>query len=326
MKYSNLEILRFVSALAVVAFHSVGGLIARGIDVDPLLSHHGIGAEGVDIFFVISGFVIYRGVLISRRRPLAFLLNRFRRILPSYWILTIVAIAITATIEAIGRDSGLRSLSWGWVISSFTFTSAQSGYPSPVLYQGWSLEYEMLFYVAIAIALNLRNKFLVGAVPGAFLVFLVLASNISPRVLEFVIGMVLAWLTITYRLNKVFGYLAISLGLPLLLVPDLAGLTGSLSDISTGLGAAFIVLSAVVLPQSKSISLYGLGAASYSVYLIQWITVPLFVAAFESFARGGEFQIYAVLVLTLVGTQVAGMLFNRFVDKPVANRLRRYSS
>lgn len=212
MRLQNIEILRFFAALGVVFFHTVGALISRGFDMGVLASIYPLGARGVDVFFVISGFVIYRGVLNSRRSPYDFLSARLKRIVPSYWILTSLAIVFSLVLAHYNLQQSLRMPDLGWVIASFTFTSALSGNSWPVLYQGWSLEYEMLFYFVVAASLFIPNKLLAALVPATILSALVLAAEMNPQMLEFVAGMAVAWVT-NGKVRSLLGSALTALGL-----------------------------------------------------------------------------------------------------------------
>ncbi len=85
---NNVQVLRGFAAFLVLLAHSVG---YNERLLDPIF---GVGTRGVDLFFVISGFVM---VLTTSKRPVTpvqFLLNRAIRIVPLYWILTLAVFAI----------------------------------------------------------------------------------------------------------------------------------------------------------------------------------------------------------------------------------------
>lgn len=114
------------------------------------------GAIGVDIFFVISGFVI----VISSSRGGAnqtsfreFMRRRFVRIVPLYWMFTLLAFVF----------GSLRGKHYGlvYLVCSLLFVPCQVGDPHgiyfPVLGVGWSLNYEMFFYVCFAACIALKR-------------------------------------------------------------------------------------------------------------------------------------------------------------------------
>jgi peptidoglycan/LPS O-acetylase OafA/YrhL len=113
------------------------------------------GAAGVDIFFIISGFVM---VISSRRFVdragtwLIFLRHRAVRIVPLYWLLTTVKIIAVAILGGVVLRTGLG---FNFVTGSYLFlpVTDSAGHFRPVLPVGWTLTYEFLFYLLFAAAL-----------------------------------------------------------------------------------------------------------------------------------------------------------------------------
>ena len=90
----NLQLLRGFAALNVVLLHSIETSASYGYETDFIAFFDGWGANGVDIFFVISGFVMLYTQLDNKNSPKDFLINRAIRIIPIYWLLTLAIIAI----------------------------------------------------------------------------------------------------------------------------------------------------------------------------------------------------------------------------------------
>jgi exopolysaccharide production protein ExoZ len=143
----SLQILRGFAATAVVGFHLNVVAIAEGFD--PGLFRYFAGGEiGVDIFFVISGFIIY---YIAQGRPgmtrKAFLQARFWRLLPPYWaILTLYVCAALALAIVFGDHSNVPSM--GQLVVSYLLLP----YPDMVIVIAWTLSMEFLFYGLFAVA------------------------------------------------------------------------------------------------------------------------------------------------------------------------------
>src|SRR5262249_39672775 len=133
----SLQALRAVAALSVVLYH---------------IDFIGRGAFGVDIFFVLSGFIICHVTAADRQH---FLLKRLIRIVPLYWARTLVVCALAL---AAPRLLQTTSDSWMGLLKSLFFIpyEKESGRVYPVLFLGWTLNYEMFFYVVFSIALALR--------------------------------------------------------------------------------------------------------------------------------------------------------------------------
>jgi hypothetical protein len=166
-----IQVLRAVAALLVVLLHAFE---TWGERVDPAAPgvNWDNGAAGVDIFFIISGFVM---VISSRRLVdqagawLIFLRHRVVRIVPLYWLLT------TAKIVAVLVLGGVvlrTSLDFKSVAGSYLFlpVTDSAGHFRPVLPVGWTLTYEFLFYLLFAAALAMRVDVFRVIIPGLGLV------------------------------------------------------------------------------------------------------------------------------------------------------------
>jgi exopolysaccharide production protein ExoZ len=150
-KIRNLQVLRAYAALAVVLFHT--NCTPPGI--------HPMGLFGVHLFFVLSGYVM-ASICDSDTR--AFVRRRLVRIIPMYWTLTLVVYLLAwkaphlmNTTRAIPSEL-LKSLLFVPFLKS-------NGLYQPVLFVGWSVNYEMFFYMmlSIAVAIYKRRAAVLGA-------------------------------------------------------------------------------------------------------------------------------------------------------------------
>jgi exopolysaccharide production protein ExoZ len=175
-KLRSIQVLRAVAACAVVVLHAVPG-------VNEPVGAAGYGAAGVDLFFVISGFIMVN--VAQGRTAGAFLRDRLWRIYPLWWI------AVLPWLFMVPR--GPTS-----IVSSLTLWPIYAGgYYVPVLEVGWTLSFELLFYLSVTVAIATR-----AAVPLALYGLLLLgalttASPLlhflgSPMALEFLMGAAIA--------------------------------------------------------------------------------------------------------------------------------------
>ena len=136
----SIQILRGLAASAVLAFHAAQR------------SGHSftIGAAGVDVFFVISGYIMW-SVMRDGPSPRSFLTRRLARIVPLYWAVTLAMVAFSAVPGALPN----LQLTWRHVLLSLLFVphAAPDGAVFPVLVPGWTLTYEMFFYAILTAAL-----------------------------------------------------------------------------------------------------------------------------------------------------------------------------
>lgn len=202
-KLTVVQGLRAIAALLVVWTHSIYS--ASYVDSRSWQQSYryvlGFGACGLDIFFVISGFIVSlvaaRSIAKNESSAGKFLSRRITRIFPLYWILTLAVIFLAET----GRHKIFwHSVSWLPTLLLLPSFSYPAG--SPILSLGWSLVFEMYFYFVLAFWMALTPRHLVrnsiltlagmvaaGAIVGFRRPLLVIWSN--PILLEFLFGCVI---------------------------------------------------------------------------------------------------------------------------------------
>ena len=139
----------------MVAFHVLGAP-PKGFEVpeSALTFALSYGGRGVDLFFVISGFVIFYATHASKLTPAEFLRRRVERIVPLYFF-----VIFAVTMLAITLPATFGTPDWytpRHIIKSLAFIAFTDG-DMPVVYVGWSLEYEMYFYLATALLMALTR-------------------------------------------------------------------------------------------------------------------------------------------------------------------------
>nr|WP_155095128.1 acyltransferase [Paracoccus aestuariivivens] len=311
----NIQILRFAAALLVVLFHVAWTAQNEGNPTRFLAGFIKWGEAGVDIFFVISGFVMVLSQARSPRRVDQFLIERALRIVPMYWILTLLSTALLLLLPGLFSSS---SFSVQKTLTSLFFVNSWLGQGYPVLYVGWTLEYEWLFYLIISLSFML---FPIGFTWIAVLaVFLALnwAGPVELVSLEFVYGMVIGLL---YLRGKRLPKPALFVAGGVLLLAAFAQLpAGQLPrQISYGVPALLIVAALVCLPQVKGKAALFLGAASYDIYLIQVFTIPV---VFRLIGKLFVLPSDLTALLAAAVTLVAGGLACALVEKPLTNRMK----
>jgi exopolysaccharide production protein ExoZ len=206
MQFVLIQILRALAALSVVFQHAQDFI---GIPLGQRGGSFSYSSlfpwpAGVDLFFVISGFIMVYSSESLFGKPgsaRAFLWRRISRIVPLYWAAT----SYLLIKETIKGGPGLDLTS---VLTSFLFVphnSLGTVVPKPILELGWTLNYEMFFYVVFAIAIHKSREHAVGIVSGALLVLAACSPFISssnaalfvwsrPITIEFIFGMAIALL------------------------------------------------------------------------------------------------------------------------------------
>lgn len=284
----TIQYLRAVAAALIVFQH------AMGIPAFIYYTAH-FGTVGVDLFFMISGFIMWTTTHDNTRGPGAFWLARVIRIVPLYWLFTTAyVVAALVTPESFFK----LHLEVGHIVKSYLFipaTHPNLGLAAPVFTLGWTLNYEAFFYVFFGLCLfipNLRVRFIVLATIFLCLVALgywlqpsgpILTSYLDPVMLEFLSGIVLAILApYLARCGALLGALLFAAGvvwigfvyahemaLPRLVshaIPSIMAVTGAL----------------MAEPWARAHqSRFGLllGDASYSIYLVHPFAQRVFLLA-----------------------------------------------
>ncbi len=133
----SLDVLRDISAIFVFLFHCI--IIKPGWEENPLK----FGVAGVDLFFMISGFVILH--TISHTNSLrTFIVNRFTRLYPAYW----VAVLFTATIILYQSRGHFPADFLKTCFANLTMVQHTLGF-AHLDQQYWTLEVELFFYILV---------------------------------------------------------------------------------------------------------------------------------------------------------------------------------
>lgn len=189
MRFNNVQVLRATAASMVVLAHS-GCVMYVPSEVFIL------GASGVDIFFVISGFIICQPAARPHDGALYFLMRRWWRIFPLYWIVMAVSVALAVSfgINWAPWMSGRHS-----AVEYVLLLTTENRYVP----QAWSLVFELYFYASLALVLFLApagrfyRTLAVWIAAQIVLVALGGPSGAPPPnalCLEFALGCVVAWL------------------------------------------------------------------------------------------------------------------------------------
>ena len=320
--YQSIQYLRAIAALMVLAYH-VGQNVGL-LDDGPVRPHW--LAAGVDIFFVISGFVM---VVSTEARPITagrFLQLRMVRIVPLYWLCTLLfPLILLVRGQALpGWDEILKSLFF------IFYTNPRSGDASPIVNVGWTLNYEMVFYLVFAalIAVPVRRRIAIMAVLFALICCArpfvpedngFLFRMTSPHPLEFVAGMAIgAGRVLLHRLPGWLGLAVMALAL--------AGLATIDSPFSRVIHfapfSALIVLGAAMSEPvwlRRPLGWMGrLGDASYSLYL----THALVLAAVEPLAVPPPLRLVVAAGIALLCVATAFLFFFGF-ERPFSRLAKR---
>lgn len=331
--YASMQLLRFVAAMLVVLTHTTEAIVQR-IDGLREIGIWMAGTSGVDIFFVISGFVMVVACrpdadFASRRAAAAdFMRRRLLRVVPLYWFYTLLKLLAVLALPALALRTTLEPQH---VLASFLFVPATSpwGLVQPLLPVGWTLNFEMLFYLLFALAIAVgasRLLFCLAAFAAIHLFALwfpdvtALAFYGRSILFEFAIGMLVARLR-HLRLPLPGALLLLGAGSALLCWQD-----DSIERLlRQGLGAGLLVMGGIQLERHLGVKallarLAVLGDISYSCYLCHSFVVPLCVAAFAHTALR---QPAAIVLLTLAAVVAASFASHFWIERPLTALFKR---
>lgn len=316
----SIQYLRGLAAFGVLLFHAA----------DRSGGAFGVGAAGVDVFFVISGFIMW--VVTCRRSPSPgdFLLRRIQRIVPLYWGVTLAVAAAAVAIP--GAFPAMRpTLSHLTQSLFFVPHRDDAGLIAPLIVPGWTLNYEMFFYLLFATALlapvRLRPWLLTGALAGLALLRPLgdatdplWATYTNPLLLEFGAGV---WLGKAWSDGRLPGP---GVAWTLMGLGFLGFAAGAASGIDVdrarvlfwGLPALALVTGAVSLERGGPLPhwwpLRALGDASYSLYLVHGLAISAAVRLLQ--IVGVETPALTFTVSVGVGV-FAGLLAYQLAEKPL---------
>lgn len=305
----SIQYLRGLAALAVVAHHTSWS--------SPTLVQ-----SGVDLFFVISGFVM---MLVSDREasPQTFLRARAVRIVPLYWLATLATAILTS------RADPAR------LLMSLIFWPHRdaAGEPFPVLIPGWTLTFEMFFYVCVAAALLLPARSRLRVLTPGFLIIVALGPDVlppsmlewtytSPLLLEFLAGSWLCWVWQRGKLPGARGSLLLMATGLLLWWWSHEPWNLFVRTIAYGGPMLLIVAGSLGIEASGRLPrlpwLARLGDASYALYLTHLLVQNALVPQLLSL------PVLVAFPLTMVACVAVGLATHHLIDEPIRRSLNRW--
>ncbi len=313
-----------------------------------------VGEAGVDLFFVISGFIMMVTTMARPIGPASFITHRLIRIAPTYWICT-AALALFVTLAA-----GVVNIpvTWPHFLQSMFFIPHSN--PSdqsiePLLAPGWTLDFEMFFYGIFSLSLFLAIRRRLPAMVGMLLGLTVLGQVFrpagpllsvytSPLLLEFAAGAIVGRLYHANRIPRLTtrtGSLAMIAGGAVAIFSATFMLPRPFPDFATsllrvgtyGFAAVIVVVSALGLERSAigknrrtpALMLLGLvGDASYSLYLTHLFSIAVLRIGWLSLGLGTEGIIWALAFVgaSLLVSVAVGIASYLALERPLTKTLR----
>ena len=314
---TNIQVLRAVAAILVVFLHTILAAQSYHFSVPFLEDRNQWYGTGVDIFFIISGFIIVYIQNNKETSPKSFLLERIQRIVPLYWLLTISFSLLLFLFPQMFREI---KFSISLLLKSLFFINFLSE-NYPLLYVGWTLEYEMLFYIIFSFSLLLKSKF--NPLLICTIIFLVLIYlGMDSIILEFLYGMGIAYLYnhVSVKFKNIYLYTLLLLGCVSLIMNWDTNLPRFLL---WGLPSLAIFIAFLYLPPIKNKSIITIGNSSYAIYLVQIFSIPLFYKILSKFSIMTNYYInFSFICVCILFTIVSGIVIHYIIEKPMLKVIR----
>ncbi len=365
IKLEGLQVLRGVAALLVMWCHLKYnlGIPLFELSKAPVLTTD-IGGIGVDIFFVISGFVIAMTAANFNKNWRAFAVHRIARVVPLYYALSsYMLILMIAGLAASQADAPKDSipLSFGQIFNSYAFIPVfdTANFTNPLFPNGWTLSFEIWFYICFAWLIKILNGQRAGKMLPCFMAAGVVATAViyhsnhwflpkflfHPFVLEFCAGCIL--FHARNLMGKVTLFTMAFLGLAFLYLANKAQFLGMhrqvLNDQFLGFyrvevwGVFAFCLVGVVTQIDLKYStswpkiLLLLGNSSYSIYLLAPLVMPTVQAVILGLNKmiGSEYLTMPPLlcgIIYILGTIMGGIALWKYFEVPTTLKARKLLS
>jgi exopolysaccharide production protein ExoZ len=334
MRLHALQYLRAVAALIVVYSHACIQVPAY----QPYLMK--FGSFGVDIFFVISGFIMMY-IAKPDAKPGAFFMNRIRRVVPLYWFFTLLMAGLLLTMPSVFAKAEFNLLQ---TIQSLFFiphfSSAHPGEIWPIVAPGWSLIYEMYFYALFGLSLYFAPKSRLALI-ALVITTVYFAAKVFDTggpfnefftddiVFEFIFGMLLAWLWKKgYTLTPIGGMVLLIAGFALLLLHSQDQFLVALNApgiITNGIPATMVVAGTLFIKVPENRLGILLGDASYALYLCHLFILGILRIILPPLLGDGVVGAYLFVAICLVVSLICCVPVHQWIDDWLLRRERLHA-
>ena len=325
-----LQVGRAIAAVSVCLYHAGDQMTKRAPEIGAFQLFHD-GRLGVDLFFVISGFIIcyiHAGDIGRPERLARYAYRRITRIYPLYWLVFLSVLPIYFAFPSAGVDSIREPLSILRCV--LLLPNPPDGQTIGV---AWTLVYEVSFYALFAVLIV--NRWAGALVIGAWALLMVLinlglfrlgylTAFFSIRYLEFAIGAGVFVLSRHYRPRKalwIAGCACVALFTIGLVWPDASALLDDKGGVLiAGVLSGLVVFGLVATPDDRlhaskiGRAVSKVGDASYSIYLVHWLIGWVLDKIYGKLdppsAMAGPF--FLVLMVAMIG---GGLVFHFVVER-----------
>lgn len=330
MLYS-IQFLRGIAAIMVVMEHAA--FKAKQNNIISLEWFH-VGYTGVDLFFIISGFIMCYTTHNRTISTVSFLKNRIERIIPLYWLLSILALAIFIMYPHLVNSSG----GYTGILESFFLIPNGSKF---LIQNGWTLSYEFYFYIIFSIFLffNFKENLKNIGISTTLAILVIIGVIINPKtpylsfltsgmLLEFLFGIAAFIIISRYSFSTYINLISIVIGIAILTYFNINGFPEIILSrpLTIGIPMFFIFIGFLGLEKyfvsSKNMFLdlvEKLGNSSYSLYLIHPFVLSLSAIILKKLHISNSYFFSTFLIF---GSVVAGFITYNIIEKPITRIIK----
>lgn len=341
-----IQVLRGIAALLVVLFHFrhyINDIYPVKDLGDRLFL---FGEAGVDLFFVISGFIIvYSSSNKNKNTFVKFIIKRVFRLYPLYFVVLSIYLILYH-----GEEFNLNNIIKSYFLIPLDYNEKGPWFGLSTIYTAWTLTYEVYFYVVFSIAILVSHKYRAVICMMIIFVIMILSQNFiygynfitpltskqslhgviynfsfisNPLVFDFILGMIVAYLYIAYDKLSINNILSTSISLILLslsVILIISHATAHVGPLSWGMLSAIIVFSVLIISKNTNInyprSLMYFGEMSYSIYINHVVVKKVafyYIGPLGFFSQddGG-----VILFSLIISTLCLSFITYNFIEKP----------
>lgn len=346
-KINSIQGLRAIAAGLVVLLHVLGmaeKFSAEQSVLNQFFHFRHFGSSGVDIFFVISGFIM---TVVSQQKygqpsaSMHFFKRRLIRIVPLYWFyssIMLLLICLPFTLQQSVFDLTFTIRSY-FFIPSVNPTSQEM---MPLVAQGWTLSYEMYFYLLFALFLMFKKGWFL---PSIFIIFSMcilwgflydIGTNspyrlfTNPILIEFLLGCLIGTAYVSrYRFGSLFSVGLICIGCLGFLATIIYGKSGYTRVVDWGLPAACLVAGIVNLENATGFKtphfLVALGNSSYSLYLYHTFALMV-IGKLMQMGLLSSIPIDLLVIFSLLFCIATGHIAYLCIEKPITRYFSKHKT
>lgn len=356
-RIESLQALRGLAAILVMLFHYrfyLRSQVENGTTIWDAL--FGWGIIGVDIFFIISGFIMvyttqnYTQSLFSTKR---FLINRAIRIFPMYYIGLLITFLLSGAMSTFHYPEKVQNL-----LSALTFTVYKTDITPHYIDDGgmynirWTLNYEVYFYMAFSVCLLVKHRLLSLIGFSAFMICLIpaiagfqpttsiqgypfhsptLGLLTNPVFLEFIIGAIVGYLylklkniTSSTKIQAIASFISLTLFMYVIygIYNESLRAFNTESAIILGVFILFITLADPLLKKYIPHILTYLGDISFSLYLLHGAIGSAVMKRMEPFELSNYKGIVTVIIAISLSIFISH-LTHKYIEIRLTRKLKK---